>query len=325
MNKDQLHQVAKAMVAPGKGILAADESTSTIKKRFDDIKVENTEENRRDYREFMFRSQQAMRNHISGVILFDETIRQTAKDGTPLVKIIEDMGAIPGIKVDKSAHPMPGFPGETITEGLDGLPKRMKEYHGLGAGLTDVLEELFDQIHRALLFVGGSYEETAGMGATLSLCWFTSGWMYFGHIGDSRIYYLPARAGGIRQISMDDTYVGWLYRQGKLNEREARTHPRRNVLQKALGAGNQFVDPQVGAVACEPGDIFLLCTDGLVDGFYDAALLERLRAPGGLDAARDGDVARQLVDDAVECAGRDNTTALVVEVLADEPEPRGAA
>ena len=133
MNKDQLNQVARAMVAPGKGILAADESTSTIKKRFDDIKTENTEENRRDYREFMFRSAEAMKEHISGVILFDETIRQTAKDGTPLVKIIEEMGSIPGIKVDTSAHPMPGFPGETITEGLDGLPKRMKEYYDLGA------------------------------------------------------------------------------------------------------------------------------------------------------------------------------------------------
>ena len=133
MNRDQLTKIAQAMVAPGKGILAADESTSTIKKRFDDIKVENVEDNRRDYREFMFRTAQAMKEHISGVILFDETIRQNAKDGTPLVKIIEDMGAIPGIKVDASAHPMPMFPGETITEGLDGLPKRMKEYYGLGA------------------------------------------------------------------------------------------------------------------------------------------------------------------------------------------------
>ena len=133
MNKDQLHKVAVAMVAPGKGILAADESTGTIQKRFDAIKVENNETNRRDYREFMFRSQKAMKEHISGVILFDETIRQKAKDGTPLVKLIEQAGSIPGIKVDKSAHPMPGFPGETITEGLDGLPKRMKEYYGLGA------------------------------------------------------------------------------------------------------------------------------------------------------------------------------------------------
>ncbi len=133
MNRDQLTKVAQAMVAPGKGILAADESASTIKKRFDAIKVESTEENRRDYREFMFRSELAMRNHISGVILYDETIRQNAKDGTPLVKIIESMGAIPGIKVDLGAKPMPMFPGETITEGLDGLPQRMAEYYALGA------------------------------------------------------------------------------------------------------------------------------------------------------------------------------------------------
>ena len=111
MNKDQLHSVAKAMVAPGKGILAADESTSTIKKRFDDIKVENTEDNRRDYREFMFRSAKAMKEHISGVILFDETIRQTAKDGTPLVKIIEEMGSLPGIKVDAVGASDAGLPG----------------------------------------------------------------------------------------------------------------------------------------------------------------------------------------------------------------------
>ena len=133
MNKDQLVKVAHAMVAPGKGILAADESSSTIKKRFDAIHVESTAENRRDYREFMFRSGQAMREHISGVILYDETIRQNAKDGTPLVRIIEEMGSIPGIKVDQGAKPMPMFPGETITEGLDGLPKRMKEYYELGA------------------------------------------------------------------------------------------------------------------------------------------------------------------------------------------------
>ena len=133
MNKDQLHEVAVAMVAPGKGILAADESTGTIKKRFDAIRVDNNVDNRRDYREFMFRSDKAMKQHISGVILYDETIRQKAKDGTPLVEIIESMGSIPGIKVDQSTHPMPMFPGETITEGLDGLPKRMKEYYGLGA------------------------------------------------------------------------------------------------------------------------------------------------------------------------------------------------
>jgi fructose-bisphosphate aldolase class I len=133
MNRDQLAKVAQAMVAPGKGILAADESSSTIKKRFDAIKVESNEETRRDYREFMFRSEDAMRNHISGVILYDETIRQKAKDGTPLVKLIVNAGSLPGIKVDLGARPMPMFPGETITEGLDGLPKRMKEYYELGA------------------------------------------------------------------------------------------------------------------------------------------------------------------------------------------------
>jgi len=133
MNLDALHAIAVKMVAPGKGILAADESSGTIKKRFDAIKVENTEENRRDYREMLFRTAGAMKDHISGVILFDETIRQKAKDGTPLVKLIEAAGLIPGIKVDQGAKKMALFPGETITEGLDGLRERFVEYHGLGA------------------------------------------------------------------------------------------------------------------------------------------------------------------------------------------------
>jgi len=121
------------MVAPGKGILAADESTGTIKKRFDSIKVESTPDTRRDYREMLFRSSEAMKNHISGVILYDETIRQKAKDGTPLPKIIEATGALPGIKVDAGAKPLPFCPGELITEGLDGLGKRIDEYVSLGA------------------------------------------------------------------------------------------------------------------------------------------------------------------------------------------------
>jgi len=133
MNLDQLNKTADAMVRPGKGILAADESSSTIKKRFDAIGVDSTADNRRDYRELLFRSTDAMRNYISGVILFDETIRQAAKDGTPLVKIIADTGAIPGIKVDAGAKPLPFSPGETVTEGLDGLRERLKDYHGLGA------------------------------------------------------------------------------------------------------------------------------------------------------------------------------------------------
>jgi fructose-bisphosphate aldolase class I len=120
-------------VAKGKGLLAADESTGTIKKRFDAIGVESTETNRRDYREFLFRTTDAMRNNISGVILYDETIRQKAADGTPLVKLIEAAGSIPGIKVDLGAKPLALCPGETITEGLDGLRQRLVEYRGLGA------------------------------------------------------------------------------------------------------------------------------------------------------------------------------------------------
>jgi Serine/threonine protein phosphatase len=131
----------------------------------------------------------------------------------------------------------------------------------------------------------------------LSLCWFTPGWMYFGHVGDSRIYYLPAGGDAIKQLSHDDTHVGWLFRNGKINEREARSHPRRSVLQKALGGGNQFVDPQVGAVGYESGDIFLLCTDGLVDGLYDSHLAEMLRSPESPD--RNANLANCLVSESV--------------------------
>jgi fructose-bisphosphate aldolase class I len=133
MDLAALNKVATAMTTPGKGILAADESGGTIKKRFDAIGVESTEENRRDYRELLFRSEKAMHNRISGVILFDETIRQKAADGTPLVRVIEAAGSIPGIKVDKGAKPLPFCPGETITEGLDGLRERLIEYRELGA------------------------------------------------------------------------------------------------------------------------------------------------------------------------------------------------
>jgi protein phosphatase len=193
------------------------------------------------------------------------------------------------------------------------LPRAYKQAAlGMEAGFEDVLTELFEQIHKALLFLGDSYVECQGMGATLSLCWFAPGWMFFGHIGDSRIYYLPAREGGLRQVTQDDSYVGWLFRKGEINEREAKTHPRRNVLQKALGAGHQFVEPQVGAVACEPGDLFLLCTDGVTDGLYDATLLELLRSPNA--AEQELNPALRVVKAGLDRSGRDNTTALIVEV-----------
>jgi serine/threonine protein phosphatase PrpC len=194
------------------------------------------------------------------------------------------------------------------------LPRSFKQNAlGLDAGTDDVLTELFDQIHDALMRLGDSYAECTGMGATLSLTWFSPGWMHWAHVGDSRLYYFPARSGGFRQLSHDDTYVGWLLRNGKINEREARNHPRRNVLQKALGAGHQFVEPQIGSVAYEPGDLFLLCTDGLVDSFFDARLLDLLRHPESANAAFNP--AARLVDAALEGPSRDNITALVIEVL----------
>lgn len=127
-----LHDVARALVAPGKGILAADESSGTIKKRFDTIGCESTEDRRRAYREMLFRTAGASAS-ISGVILFDETIRQTAADGTRLVKLLQDEGVIPGIKVDKGTTPLAGAPDELVTDGLDGLRARLIEYRDLGA------------------------------------------------------------------------------------------------------------------------------------------------------------------------------------------------
>jgi fructose-bisphosphate aldolase class I len=132
MAQTDLHDIAKALVVDGKGILAADESTGTIKKRFDSIGIENTEDNRRAYRTLLFTTEGA-EEYISGVILYDETIRQSALDGTPFPKLLESKGIIPGIKVDLGAKPLALAEGETVTEGLDGLRERLAEYYTLGA------------------------------------------------------------------------------------------------------------------------------------------------------------------------------------------------
>jgi serine/threonine protein phosphatase PrpC len=136
-------------------------------------------------------------------------------------------------------------------------------------------------------------------------------WRYRNGVGDDRPPFF--RSGAIQQLTHDDTHVGWLLRNGKINERQARSHPRRNLLQKALGGGNQFVTPQVGAVACEAGDTILLCTDGLVEGLHDCHLEEFLRAP---EVARPGaNPADRLVEESLARNGRDNTTALVIRVV----------
>jgi protein phosphatase len=182
---------------------------------------------------------------------------------------------------------------------------------GLAAGHLDILDHLFRQIHAEMLAMGRFYSECEGMGATLSMGWFSPGWMHFAHIGDSRIYQAP-KAEGMTQITHDDTHVGWLRRQGKLNEREVRMHPRKNVLSKALGAGHQFMDPQVGSVRVERGDVFLFCTDGVTDGLWDRRLEDMVRERSREEGAKR--LADQIVEEALVGSGRDNTTAVVVEV-----------
>jgi len=186
---------------------------------------------------------------------------------------------------------------------------------GLEAGASGVLVELYTQIHASLSYLGRSYEECREMGATLSLCWFTPDWLFFAHIGDSRIYHVAA-AGGMRQLSHDDTYVGWMFRNGQINEREARSHPRKNILQRALGAGHQFIEPQIGGLRLEKGDAILLCSDGIVDGMFDAQIEEMLRTSTGTEFMNEHGTnpAESLVRTAVEQSGRDNTTAVVVVV-----------
>lgn len=192
------------------------------------------------------------------------------------------------------------------------LPKGFRlSAQGLASGFSDLLGELFASIHAELSKLGYSYEECAGMGATLSLCWFSPEWMYFAHIGDSRIYYLPAE-GGLTQVTHDHSYVGFLRRSGQINEREARNHPRRNALNQALGAGHQFVDPHLGAVGYRPGDRFVICSDGLVDGLWDRNIEELIRTPDASTATHEA--ARRLVEKAVDNSGRDNTTAVVIEI-----------
>lgn len=173
---------------------------------------------------------------------------------------------------------------------------------------TSLLVELFAEIHRALLFLSASYDECQGMGTTLTLCWIRPHHSYFAHIGDSRLYQLSTEKN-LQQLSEDDTHVGWLFRNGKISEREAKHHQGRNLLQKALGADHQFVVPHVGSFTCSPGDRLLLCTDGVTDGLFDHQLWNILNHPTKKTPAH------HLVEEAVIQSGRDNATAIVIEIL----------
>lgn len=181
---------------------------------------------------------------------------------------------------------------------------------GMGMGFQDLLGEIFDAIHFELVKLGRSYEELSGMGATLSLCWVRPEWIYFAHIGDSRIYHLP-KDGGIRQVSEDHTHVGWLQRKGELSEIEARNHPGRNGLQQVLGGKNQNLQPHFGAIGHEAGDSFLICSDGLIEGLFNSGLERLIRKPGPYDK---GNPAERLVMESVRTDGKDNTTALVFQL-----------
>lgn len=179
------------------------------------------------------------------------------------------------------------------------------------AEIAECLTVLFHKIHMQLTMLGECYDEGHNMGATLSLVWWCHDRFYFGHLGDSRIYLLP-KDGEMQQITQDHTYPGWLYRKGELNERQLRTHPRKNVLTQSLGSGNQFIDPQIGEIVCQPGDRLVLCTDGVTDGLWNHAVDDLVRQPPkSLDGVPAAD---RLVQTAVAESGRDNATAVVIEV-----------
>lgn len=179
-------------------------------------------------------------------------------------------------------------------------------------GFQDILNELFDRIHKELTEIGRTYEECSGMGATLSLGWFTPGKFFFSHVGDSRIYYLTSDGSKMLQLTHDHTHVGWLRREGKINEREQRTHPRGSILNQSLGGGQQFLEPHIGMIPTQPGDLYIFCSDGIIDGLWDHHLEELARMPLGEDKYTT--LAERLVATAVDESGKDNTTAVVVRI-----------
>jgi serine/threonine protein phosphatase PrpC len=192
------------------------------------------------------------------------------------------------------------------------LPKQfhhsLDRFHTYG---NEILGGLFESIHAAMTQLGKFDPHCYNMGATLSLGIFKGNGLFFGHIGDSRIYHLPME-GPMRQVTEDHTHVGWLRRSGQINEREARSHPRKNVLSQALGAGHRYLHPHVGIVEVQPGDRVVFCTDGVNEGLWDRGIEELVRNPSS--NAANQSPAQRLVMEAVIESGRDNATAVVVEL-----------
>lgn len=204
--------------------------------------------------------------------------------------------------IDRITHLLPQHPvGRTDDE---------------NAARAAILTRLFSAIHKDLLVLGSSYEECAGMGATLSLCWVTARAVHYAHVGDSRLYAVPLSAP-LRQLTDDHNHVGWLRRKGQINEREARSHPLRHSLHRAMGAGLREAEPDVGCCPVSTGDRFLLCTDGVIDGLWDRHLDELVRDEATLPAGQS--LAQRIVLEAVEKSGRDNATALVFDFRSAPP------
>ena len=174
----------------------------------------------------------------------------------------------------------------------------------------NLLCDLLNKIHDELTHMGQAYKELNGMGATLSLCWVRPEWIYFAHVGDSRIYHLPA-TGGINQISHDHTNVGWQQRVGELSEIQARTHPSRNALQQVLGGKTQNLKPQLGTSRYESGDTFLICSDGLNEGLWNSGIKRIIHT---YSKSAPTEVAARLVQESVQTDGQDNTTAVVFTI-----------
>lgn len=190
------------------------------------------------------------------------------------------------------------------------LPRYFKQCRaGNMAECEKALLQVFTDSHRALAYLGESYPECSNMGATLSLIWLSPGRMLMAHMGDSRIYRINSDSA-LKQLTHDHTHVGYLQRTGAISEREARFHPRKNALQRALGAGQQIINPQIGHQEIQTGDRLVLCTDGLVDGLWDRQIRQLLTAPDEREAQ--WSPARRLVEMAVDKSGQDNTTAMVV-------------
>ncbi len=248
------------------------------------------------------------------MLLDNKGIRYLGKKGEASVENADFLFAVSdGMGGERSGEFASRIAMEKITLQL---PKHFSLHDDRFSAYSDeILGALFRSIHQDMLQLGRFDINCRDMGATLTLAWFRRGRAYFGHIGDSRMYHVPSKSA-MRQVTEDHSHVGWLRRSGQLNEREARFHPRKNVLTQALGAGHRYLNPQLGVVDYEPGDLFVLCSDGVTEGLWDRAIEEHAREQLlSADGASFVSAADRLVMTAVSESGRDNATAVVVAAM----------